>query len=93
MRTKKFKPELMGLCVLLSIAQRARSAFLTWSSLDPGTAQTPIPTESLIAFRTFRDGNREIYVMNVDGSNPRNVTKNAANDNDPVWSMLSDICR
>jgi len=39
-----------------------------------------------IAFVTIRDGNEEIYVMDDDGSNPRNITQNPANDNEPSWS-------
>ena len=31
-----------------------------------------------IAFTSYRDGNREIYVMDVDGSNLRNLTRNPA---------------
>jgi Tol biopolymer transport system component len=30
--------------------------------------------------------NMEIYVMNADGSNPTNLTNNAAADNNPAWS-------
>jgi len=41
---------------------------------------------SKIAFTSARDGNREIYVMNADGSNPINLTNNPDNDNFPAWS-------
>ena len=33
-----------------------------------------------------RDGNPEIYTMNVDGSNLRRLTTHAANDVTPTWS-------
>ena len=33
-----------------------------------------------------RDGKREVYVMNADGSGQRNLTGNPARDNDPAWS-------
>jgi hypothetical protein len=33
-----------------------------------------------------RDGNNEIYVMNVDGSNLRRATNNPANDRSPVFT-------
>jgi TolB protein len=39
-----------------------------------------------IAFDTDRDGNREIYVMDPDGSNQKNLTNNEALDENPVWS-------
>ena len=39
-----------------------------------------------IAFTSFRDGNREIYVMDADGSNLRNLTRNPALDYAPAWS-------
>ncbi|MFN8419166.1 MAG: hypothetical protein U0528_07990 [Anaerolineae bacterium] len=40
-----------------------------------------------IAFRSDRDyGNRELYVMNADGTEVRRLTDNAAVDWYPVWS-------
>jgi len=39
-----------------------------------------------IAFASNRDGNEEIYVMNADGSNQRNLTNNAARDQAFSWS-------
>ncbi len=39
-----------------------------------------------IAFVSFRDGNSEIYVMNSDGSEPKNLTNNPASDSSPCWS-------
>ncbi|HEX4963538.1 MAG TPA: hypothetical protein VF173_22100 [Thermoanaerobaculia bacterium] len=39
-----------------------------------------------IAFESLRDGNSEIYVMNADGTGQTNLTHNAANDHDAVWS-------
>jgi LPXTG-motif cell wall-anchored protein len=39
-----------------------------------------------IAFHTNRDGNWEIYAMNVDGTNQVNLTNNTATDEDPTWS-------
>ena len=31
------------------------------------------------------DGNHEIYVMNADGSNPRNLTNHPEDDTAPAW--------
>ncbi|MFC1561009.1 SUMF1/EgtB/PvdO family nonheme iron enzyme [Candidatus Latescibacterota bacterium] len=39
-----------------------------------------------IAFTSDRDGNDEIYVMNPDGSDQRNITNNPASDGAPSWS-------
>jgi Tol biopolymer transport system component len=39
-----------------------------------------------IAFRSIRDGNYEIYVMDPDGSNQINLTNNLRPDVDPAWS-------
>jgi TolB protein len=39
-----------------------------------------------IAFISLRDGNPEIYVMNADGSQQKNLTNNPAYDDHPSWS-------
>jgi dipeptidyl aminopeptidase/acylaminoacyl peptidase len=39
-----------------------------------------------IGFSTNRDGNREVYAMNADGSAPVNLTNNIAFDSGPAWS-------
>ncbi len=47
------------------------------------------PTEGLkgrIAFHSSRDGDFDIYVMNADGSGVTQLTKNAVNEFDPIWS-------
>jgi TolB protein len=44
------------------------------------------PDGSKIAFTTDRDGNKEIYVANADGSNPVRLTTDSAADYEPTWS-------
>jgi tricorn protease-like protein len=39
-----------------------------------------------IVFTSDQDGNREIYMMNADGSGVTRLTNNAASDYDPSWS-------
>lgn len=43
-----------------------------------------------IAFDTNRTGNWEIFSMNFDGSDPVNLTNNAALDQDAAWSPTGD---
>ena len=45
-----------------------------------------VPKQAQIAFQSDRHGKDEIYVMDADGKNPRRLTNNPANDQDPVWS-------
>ncbi len=59
----------------------------TPSSLTPVPTHPPLVAASgLIAFESTRDGNSEIYVMNSDGSDQRNLTQNTADDSLPIWS-------
>jgi Tol biopolymer transport system component len=44
------------------------------------------PDGRTIAFQRRRDGRSEIHVMNVDGSEQRNLTRNPARDRAPAWS-------
>ncbi|HXE97048.1 MAG TPA: hypothetical protein VN642_11615, partial [Dongiaceae bacterium] len=44
------------------------------------------PDGRQIVFRSGRDGNHEIYLMNADGSNPRRLTDNVATDTMPSFS-------
>ena len=48
-------------------------------------AETP-PVTGRIAFTSDRDGNREIYVMNPDGTGQTRLTSNPAEDAFPAWS-------
>ncbi len=51
--------------------------------LDDQPAWSPDGTK--IAFRSNRDGNFEIYVMNVDGTGQTRLTNDPAEDTDPAW--------
>ena len=44
------------------------------------------PDGSKIAFESYRDGDGEIYVTDVDGTNLKKLTKNAVPDLYPDWS-------
>ena len=45
-----------------------------------------VDAQAQIAFSSNRDGNLEIYVMDVDGGNLHRLTNNADGDWDPSWS-------
>ena len=49
-----------------------------------------LPTAQRLAFVTDRDGNREIYVMNANGSDPSNLTASAVDEQQPAWSPDGD---
>jgi Tol biopolymer transport system component len=44
------------------------------------------PDGQMIAFSSTRDGNRELYVMQADGTEPRRLTSNPGVDASPSWS-------
>src|SRR3712207_9152593 len=48
------------------------------------------PNGARLAFTSTRDGNKEIYVMDADGSNQERLTDAAAADFDPAWSRSEE---
>ncbi len=49
-----------------------------------------VPTTPKILFTSTRDGNREVYMMNPDGSEQVNLTQHPADDLNAVWSPTGD---
>ena len=43
------------------------------------------PDGKKIAFTSTRDGNYEIYVMNIDGSDTKRITQSEERDDYPTW--------
>ena len=60
------------------------STLLIFTSLSAVFAKAPKTAK--IVFRSMRDGNSEIYIMNPDGSDQKNLTQHRAQDIAPVWS-------
>ena len=48
------------------------------------------PTTAKVAFGSARDGNREIYIMNPDGTQQTNLTRHKADDVSPAWSPTGE---
>ncbi len=48
------------------------------------------PTTSKILFTSTRDGNREVYSMNPDGSEQVNLTQHPAEDLEAIWSPTGE---
>jgi Tol biopolymer transport system component len=69
--------------VVMVVGVSAAASTLVWVS---PAAATLSGEEGLIAFVSDRDGNDEIYVMEADGSNQRNLTNHPASDSSPSWS-------
>ncbi|MGB8983761.1 MAG: hypothetical protein WCC12_17965, partial [Anaerolineales bacterium] len=57
-------------------------------SLTTGTSSIPSwsPNGDKIAFSSNRDGDWEIYVINADGMNETQITRNRVADDYPAWS-------
>ena len=62
--------------------------FVLNGSVYPLFAQAP--TTPKILFTSSRDGNREVYIMNPDGSDQVRLTKHPANDLNAVWSPTGE---
>lgn len=54
---------------------------------NPANDSSPCfsPDGTKIAFVSDRDGNKEIYIMNIDGSDQKRITNNAADDGAPSF--------
>ena len=64
---------------LLSLIQDKRSALDVQAPAWSRDGRT-------IVFVSWRDGNGEVYAMDADGSEPRNLTQHPAKDVRPAWS-------
>ena len=48
------------------------------------------PTTSKILFTSTRDGNRDVFIMNPDGTEQVNLTQHRADDQKAVWSPTGE---
>ena len=82
--------EVVNLCSVLAavpFADGAEPDSLERHYVSP-TSEEPArsPDGTMVAFSTFRDGDKEIYVMDSDGGDPVNLTRHHAFDSSPAWS-------
>jgi Tol biopolymer transport system component len=56
------------------------------SSDKPLSPRLPPPSSDKVAFVSTRDGNSEIYTVNIDGTNLTRLTNNVGIDEFPTWS-------
>lgn len=77
MKARSSNIDLVSVSAVLALTLFGAAAF----------AQTPAPrANGKIAFTSDRDGNREIYVMNPDGTGQVRLTNKSIVDDHPIWS-------
>ena len=54
------------------------------------TTSAKAPTTAKVVLSSNRDGNWDIWTMNPDGSDPVNLTRDAASDFKPTWSPTGE---
>lgn len=70
-------------------SESPESPAASWESRDDSTPKLS-PDGKRVVFVSERDGNADIYVINVDGSDERRLTDSPALDLDPAWSPDGD---
>lgn len=68
------------------VSQPVAPALATTTPLSPDRRTAAATPTGTLAFVSQRDGNAEIYAMQPDGSELRNLSNHPANDDNPAWS-------
>ncbi|MEO0563640.1 MAG: PKD domain-containing protein, partial [Chloroflexota bacterium] len=76
--------------VILTISDVGGNTSQSTALISVSAVQVPAPNPQ-IAFISERDGNREVYVMNADGTNQVRITNNGAQDSQPDWSGNDEL--
>lgn len=72
--------------LLLAISQVFLGACVQIQAVQPKVAPLPSELPARIVFDSDHDGNREIYIMDADGSDQTRLTNDPGHDKHPVWS-------
>ena len=72
----------------LTLIFYATSLMLLYPSISSSWAKPPKTAK--IVFTSTRDGNKEIYMMNADGSQQTRLTNDPADDFHPTWSPTGE---
>ncbi len=78
-----------GILVMAGDGTQPRQVVAGSTETNPEASPAPLEGSTggqQIAFMSQRDGNWEIYVVNIDGSGLRRLTHHPANDGLPTWS-------
>lgn len=81
MRKPRFR--LLAVAIVLAMAS---SAYAGPRSVTRNAGEAQSLDEGRIAFASTRDGDAEIFVMDADGTNVRQITHNTVNDHSPDWA-------
>lgn len=77
-------------CAVVVVPQPGDENIEVGAPVDDGNVEFVIEAldagQTQIAFASNRDGDYEIFVMNADGTNVRQLTFNNVNDDKPSWS-------
>ncbi len=79
--------DIMKIKIVFKISSSILTLVLVILFASPITIASPtLRVNGRVAFTSNRDGNREIYVMNADGTNQVRLTNNSVVDDHPTWS-------
>jgi hypothetical protein len=78
-----------GILLMRADGNNPRQVVAGSSETNPEASPAPLEGGTggkQVAFMSQRDGNWEVYVVNLDGSDLQRLTRNPANDGLPTWS-------